>query len=251
MPEHVEADLESIAPYATALADALVIALPGWVARSVNARAPMATDAQISDAAERAIALVEPDLRALLAADIDDQETTPLTVARRAVGPVAALLSELAVEPNARDEHARTLHPDDVFDLTPGGFVDFGDDVQSAGIAWGAAKAHQHMRRHAPKPKRVGAVVPNIMDRSRFGDDVIFVDEGAQLDKLDLRVLIVDLDRVGELAALVSPRFPSLGFGSHVDEARLAEAEAAGFAEAMARSIFFRRLPEILQGARS
>ncbi len=244
-------DAESIEPYARALGDSLVAGLPAWVEQAIVTRTASASAAEIASTQAQALDLVETDLRAFLASDIDEQTTTPLAIARRVVAPVTALLAANDVAPAQRDDHARAMHPDDTFDLMPGGFVDFGDEVQSAGIAWGAAKAHIHMKRHAPPPKRVGAIVPNIMDRSRFGDDVVFVEEGSDLDSLDLRMLIVDLDRVGDLSELVSPRFPSIGFGSHVDEKRLAQAGEAGFAEAMARSIFFRRLPEILEGARS
>lgn len=260
-------DAAAIEPYATALADALVAAVPNWMTSAITDRLPAAVEADVSAATSAAIADIESDLRVLLATDIDEQTTTPLAIARRVVGHAASVLEANDVAPAQRDDHARSLHPDDSYDLTPGGFIDFGDDAQAAGIAWGAAKAHIHMRRHAPaaanddevettdQPSEtddegqppIGAVVPNIMDRSRFGGDVTFLSEAEAATQTDLALLIVDLDRVGELAPLVSERFPTIGFGSHVDEARLAEAEHAGMAAAMARSIFFKRLPDIVR----
>lgn len=255
MTESGDADIE---PYATALADALVAAIPDWMQRAIAARAADIAATEVTAAAAAAVADVEPDLRSLLATDIDAQATTPLAIARRVVPHAAEVLRTAGVVAAGRDDHARSLHPDDEYDLTPGGFIDFGDDVQAAGIAWGAAKAHIHMRRHAPssedtpaEPDRtdgstIGAVVPNIMDRSRFGPDVLFLDESDAGNRDDLDLLIVDLDRVGDLGPLVNDRFPTIGFGSHVDEQRLAEAERSGLAAAMARSIFFRRLPDII-----
>jgi hypothetical protein len=48
-----------------------------------------------------------------------------------------------------RDDFQRDRFPDDVYDLVPTSFADFGPDVADAGIAWGAAKAWTHRQRHA------------------------------------------------------------------------------------------------------
>ena len=137
-----------------------------------------------------------------------------------------------------------------MYDLTPGGFLDFGDDVQAAGLTWGAAKAHVHRHRRRVAPRGGGpvvAVAPNIMDQSKFSG-VSLVRSAEEAMVLEPSLLLVDVDRVKELDAFVSAAFPTIGFGSHVDEVRLNAARDAGFAEVLPRSSFFKRLPTLLGG---
>lgn len=91
----------------------------------------------------------------------------------------------------------------------------------------------------------VAAFVPNLMDRSRFSGSVTtFVDSADHLAGSDL--VIVDLDRCEDPVAfrVEGPRV--IGFGSHVDLASAQAATAAGYDEVLPRSVFFRRLNEIL-----
>ena len=138
-------------PHATALADAIVRALPGWVERSVARRLP-APDRVAAEAAReagrRAAAEVGTEVRALLAADIDEQRTTPLALLRGAVRYPAAVLREASVPPVARDRAQERLFPDDVYDLAPATFADIDPSLHDLGIAWGAEKAFTHLRRH-------------------------------------------------------------------------------------------------------
>jgi hypothetical protein len=48
-----------------------------------------------------------------------------------------------------RDDAEARLHPDDVYGLVPAAFADLGPEVHDAGLVWGAAKAHVHLRRRA------------------------------------------------------------------------------------------------------
>jgi hypothetical protein len=48
----------------------------------------------------------------------------------------------------ARDAFEQERFPDDVYGLMPASFADFGPEVGEAGLAWGAAKAWEHKRRH-------------------------------------------------------------------------------------------------------
>lgn len=138
------------------LLEVLEAAIGHWVLQQVTMRVPAterAVGSPVLVAAERAAkeattALV-PRLEALLRADIDDQRGNPLGILRDAVGFVTAVLSDASVAAVDRDAQARSLHPDDVYDVTPGAFVDFGADAQQAGLEWGAAKAFVHLRRHA------------------------------------------------------------------------------------------------------
>lgn len=96
----------------------------------------------------------------------------------------------------------------------------------------------------------IAALVPDLMDRSRFGDvDITFIRQPA--DAGDAELVVVDLDRCADVAGFGALQIPSIGFGAHVDADGLQEARAAGFDRVLARSEFFRRLPEILSGASS
>lgn len=135
-------NLTVVLEHATALADAIEAALPRWMGRV----APGIDPAPI-------VAEVMPRVRALLAADIDEQTTTPLAVVRDVAVPMltAALRAAGAAAPPAadRDEFARTRFPDDVYGLTPSSWADIDESLVSPGIAWGAAKAFVHKQRRS------------------------------------------------------------------------------------------------------
>jgi hypothetical protein len=98
--------------------------------------------------------------------------------------------------------------------------------------------------------KRVVAFVPDLMDRSRFGQasGVQFVDRPDQLVSAarEADLVIVDLGRPGVLDVLPDLAVPTVGFGSHVDRELLEAARAAGCDQVLARSAFFSRLQQIL-----
>lgn len=137
------------------LAAAVEAALPGWVVRSVERILTAwrgAADPSVLDAARAAgaaaAAEVGPALRALLAADVDDQRETPLSLVRRAVRYPTEVLRAAGVPPVARDEVAGALFPGDDYDLTPGSWADVDPALVEPAIAWGAWKAMEHRRRH-------------------------------------------------------------------------------------------------------
>lgn len=136
---------------AAALTAGIEAALPGWVERSVLSRigpADPAVEESASEAGRRASVEVGGRVRALLAADIDDQATTPLTLLREAVRYPTEVLLDAGVPPVPRDDFSRERFPDDVYDLSPASFADVDPALGHLGIAWGAAKAWAHMRRH-------------------------------------------------------------------------------------------------------
>lgn len=98
-------------------------------------------------------------------------------------------------------------------------------------------------------PVRVAAWVPDLMDRSRFGPDVVFVATPEALGQVEADLVLVDLNRLGDPARIGPVAGRLVGFASHVDDDRLAAATAAGFDEALPRSVFFRRLPALLGGS--
>ena len=149
-PHDDPADVEALGRYARALADAVVAALPGWVERAVTQRyegwvgdaAPATVLADAQAAGRRAVAEVEPRLRALLALDVDEQRNNPLALLREAVAYPSDVLRGAGVPAVIRDAQAQRLFPDDDYDLTPARFADLDPSVHEPGLVWGAAKAH-------------------------------------------------------------------------------------------------------------
>ncbi|HWI03691.1 MAG TPA: hypothetical protein VNT52_07690 [Acidimicrobiales bacterium] len=145
-------------PHATALADAVEVALPRWVERSVTriivawtGEAPGAGTAEAArEAGRRAAGEVGAQLRALLAADIDEQWTTPLSLLRAAVRYPTEVLQGAGVPPVERDPFRERLEPGDLYDLSPASFADVDPALAEPGLVWGAAKALAHRRRHMP-----------------------------------------------------------------------------------------------------
>lgn len=155
------ADAEALARYATALADGIDAAIPGWVERSVR----RVLDAQgiaidvglateIAAAAERARAEGGPRVRRLLATDIDEQAGNPLAVLRSLVRHPTAVLHAAGARPAARDEFSERSFPDDVYDLSPVSFADVDPALHDPGLVWGAAKAHVHLARRRREGRR-------------------------------------------------------------------------------------------------
>lgn len=97
------------------------------------------------------------------------------------------------------------------------------------------------------------ALVPDLMDRSRLNGiaDLVVVNSAAALDAIDGLgpgdVVAVDLSRPDALAAgsrAAEKGAVVHGFASHVDSDTIKAANAAGV-NAMARSAFFGRAPEL------
>ncbi len=148
--------------HATALADAIEAALPGWVERSVArileahfGHADPDVMAAAAEAGRRARDDVAPRVRTLLAADVDDQRTTPLSLLRGAARYPTGVLRSAGVPPAERDRAQARLFPDDVYDLAPATFADVDPGLAEPGLAWGAAKAWTHRRRHG-RPEASG-----------------------------------------------------------------------------------------------
>jgi hypothetical protein len=146
-----------VGDYACALADAIEKALPHWVegsvARIMTAWAggmPDDVAAAARSAGARAQAEVGPTIRSLLLADIDEQATTPLAILRSlAVRYPTDVLHDAGVPPVQRDQFVEEVFPDDTYDLAPASFTDLDPELRDVAVAWGAAKAFEHKRRHA------------------------------------------------------------------------------------------------------
>jgi len=149
--------VDDVAVPARELADAIAEALPRWVERCVDrihrAWAGPPPPA-VAEAARVAGAMARDEVgarvRALLEADIDDQHTTPLALVRAAVGHPTRVLVAAGVPAVERDAVEREMFPDDVYGLSPASFADVDPRLPELAIAWGAAKAWAHRRRHTP-----------------------------------------------------------------------------------------------------
>jgi hypothetical protein len=138
-----------------ALGAAVVAALPGWVERSVRGlveawrgAADHAVLASAREAGVRAASEVGPEVRRLLAEDVDRQWANPLALVRRAVSYPTAVLRDAGVPEVVRDEYDEVHFPDDVYGLTPRTFADVDPALQEVALVWGAAKARASMVRH-------------------------------------------------------------------------------------------------------
>ena len=150
-PEHFSGEA------ADRLVAAVELALPGWVQRCVRQRlvewaggAGAEPMAEAEEAGERAKAEAGSELRRLLAADVDEQWTNPLTILRRAVRYPTEVLRRAGVPPVVRDAYDERHFPDDDYGLTPLSFADVDPSLHEPGLAWGASKAMAHLARHRP-----------------------------------------------------------------------------------------------------
>ncbi|MEO5838607.1 MAG: hypothetical protein ABIQ73_17575 [Acidimicrobiales bacterium] len=148
----------ALARYADELVRAVESSIGDWVESRVQSvlraqhRLVDEQTATLIDAARlEATREVLAELRAVLALDIDEQRTNPLSILRAAVRYPTQVLREVAAQPVERDEFDERSFPDDAFSLTPAAFADFGPQVHDAGIVWGAAKAHVHLQRRRPR----------------------------------------------------------------------------------------------------
>jgi hypothetical protein len=144
-----------IADYAAALADGIDAVLATWVVGCVTSLmqawsgdVPPDVLLAAKEAGQRCREEAGGEIRALLEADIDAQRGTPLALLRRAVRYPTAVLAAAGVPSVVRDAFAERAFPDDPYGLAPASFADLDPSLAEPGIAWGAAKAFEHMRRH-------------------------------------------------------------------------------------------------------
>ena len=148
-------DLLKLSEYATALADAIEMVLGSWVERSVERvyvqqltrRPPQDVRDAAALAGAEAREEILPKVRELLALDIDEQRSGPLSLLRSAARFPTRVLLDAGVPTPVRDEFLQKQFPDDVYDLGPAAFADLDPSLHEPGLIWGAAKAHVHLAR--------------------------------------------------------------------------------------------------------
>ena len=145
------ADQQKYLNYGLELVDAVDRAIRPWLQQVIEQRAgggaTADAEASIANAIEAAASQTHAALNDLAHADVDAPLSGPLERIRNSMGPVTDVLASINAHQVRRDPMDIEMRPDDVYALGPLTFLDLGEDVHSAGITWGAAKAHLHMSR--------------------------------------------------------------------------------------------------------
>ena len=133
--------------YGQALRAAVDDAIRPWLTTTLTERHDTALPDEVVIAIETAATAAWDNLTVLIEADVDRPLSGPLEQIRQAVSLLRPVLDAADFEAPARDPYDEQMQPDDVYALGPISFMDLGEAVQSAGITWGAAKAHLHASR--------------------------------------------------------------------------------------------------------
>jgi hypothetical protein len=126
---------------------------PGWLSRATITAAARggirldADDAELSAVVDEAVTTLLAELADLLATDVDEQRTNPLSLFRRCVGGPNELLLRRGAAAPVIDRFAADHFPDDVFGLGPASWSDVDPALHEPGITWGAWKAMTVLRR--------------------------------------------------------------------------------------------------------
>lgn len=132
--------------YGLALHRAVVSAVRPWLRATVLSRHAVIDD-DLEQVLDTVAISIDSSIAELVQADIDTPLSGPLERIRQCVEPVNQALAERGVDTPRRNTIDIEMRPADVYDLGPMTFRDLSDEVHDAGIAWGAAKAHLHLKR--------------------------------------------------------------------------------------------------------
>lgn len=140
---------------AARLLDVAAVVAPGWLRRTVSGTARRAgidvdttpRSAELDAAVAIWVASLFAELSDLLALDVDEQRSNPLTVFRRAIDGPTALLTAWEVPAPRVDRFAAEHFPSDVYGLGPASWSDVDPALHEPGITWSAWKAMTVLRR--------------------------------------------------------------------------------------------------------
>jgi hypothetical protein len=247
------------------LIEALVAAYPEYVADRVAALG--IADERVDTAVAEGRDWLTAQLEAELAVPLERQRSSPLELVREAMRFPTDALRLVGAAEVPRDPAAVTALPGDVFDLAPASSQGLGERAWRAHVAWGMTKARfvagmvPAAREPAGSSAPVVALVgTDLMDRSRIESVVAAADLGLQVWRNPAAVEeglqtthpalgLVDLAHAAAhdaIRLLASRGVPVVAFGPHVDDRAMAAAGALGASKVLARSVFFRRLPDLL-----
>ncbi len=140
-------DAQKYLDYGLELRAAVAAAIVPWLTSVLEGRSgdplPEALVSAIDDVSQHALA----NITTLIEADVDRPLSGPLEQIRRAVVGLGPVLDEIGFVAPSRDPFDVQMSPADTHSLGPASFFELGEDVQRAGITWGAAKAHLHRSR--------------------------------------------------------------------------------------------------------
>ena len=208
--------------------------------------------ADVDDAVAAGERWLDEQLGELLAQPFDRQRRSPLEVFQEAMRFPTDAMAAAGLAPVDRDPAAVAALPGDLYGLAPTSSQELGDEAWRAHLAWGAAKA-----RAMAAPPVVLYFGNNLMDRTTISAAVEAAGAtfGSSADPTQLpgapvpMLALVDLthpESDAAIAALATAGVRTVAFGPHVDDHALVRARALGASDALARSVFFRRLPELL-----
>ena len=221
---------------------ALVAAYPGYVRERVGG-------VDVEDAIAAGSAWLDEQLGELLDLPFGEQRWSPLELFQEAMRFPTEALTAAGVASVPRDPAVERALPGDVYGLAPASSQELGEEAWRAHLEWGAAKA-----RAWAAPAVVVYFGNNLMDRTTIagatGAEVVSVSAAEQLPGEPLPMAaVVDLthpDSDAAIAALTGAGVRTVAFGPHVDDVALVRARSLGADDALPRSVFFRRLPELL-----
>ena len=240
----------------------LVAAYPGWVHFRL-AEQEIVAGPDIEAAIAEGAAFLDDQLLALFSLPPGDQRRTPLELFRESLRYPTAALAAAGAAPVDRDGEQRAALPEDPYDLSPASSEELGDEVWSAHLAWGVAKA-EVVAGMVPAPARstqpsgrpcAMLVSGDLMDRTKvesvaeqLGFELVVARNPAAVEAaLDRRPVVAFVDITHPAAddairALSAVTRRTIGFGPHVDDVALIRAKTLGAADAVPRSRFFSHL---------
>ena len=149
-------------PYSQALFDAVLGAIPVWIARRIHEivqAAPSgdkdAVAAQLASVTQQTQEFVREHLQQLLSEDVDAQRSNPLHILRRSTAIATEVLQSAQIPPVHRDEFYKSALPDDVYAIGPHTWRDLSEEVHEVGITWGAWKAATVIQRRRAEGKDI------------------------------------------------------------------------------------------------
>jgi hypothetical protein len=207
---------------------------------------PEALDAALEDG-ERWLAV---KLSELLGHPYSAQRRGPLEVFQEAMRFPTDALASSGVAAQQRDPAAAAALPGDRYDLAPASSQDLGEEAWRAHLAWGAAKAGAIAR------PAVGVLSSDLMDSARIeeaadasGYRVVVWRSPPEIGERRPAVAFIDLshpDADEAIGSLAAAGVRVYGFGPHVDDFAMVRARSLGAVDALARSRFFRSIPDLL-----